>query len=209
MAKAHPERGRMTDQALALLAAVDQHRSMYRDDIRIERLVARQPPLTVDPNTGQRHQEDGTRVGMTLSGRLLRYLGHPEGYGDAFPWSKALWRLRVECRRNHPYHRGPTVPYWRGSLCHQLVMFTVVRGWSIENTRRILRADNAESVLLAALRWLEEDMDRARELAERRAREDAGRGPGAVPEPTVGHHVPSEQHIAECPNPECRARRAA
>lgn len=201
----------MSDElrTLALIATIDQHRSMYRGDLRIERTVARQPPLTVDVNTGQRHQEDGPRVGMTLSGRLLRYLSHPEGYGDQFPWSKALWRLRVECRRNHPYHRGATVPYWRGSLCHQLVMFTIVRGWSVENAARILRYDNPEPVLRQALQWMEDDMARARELAEVRAREDAGRGPGAIPEPELVHHAPSEEHVRECPNPECRRRRAA
>lgn len=45
--------------------------------------------------------------------------------------------------------------------------------------------------------------------AERRAREDQGRGDGAIPLPEWRHHAPSEEHVRECPNPECQARRAA
>ena len=153
---------------------IQQHRDMYANDLRIDRLVARQPPTTIDPNTGELHVEPGAATGMPMSGRFLKYLGHPEGYGSDFPWSKAWWRLKAECRRTHPYHRAADRPYWRGSLCHQLVAFTVVRGFSIENAAKILRYDNPEPPLRAALEWIDASMDRQRELAERRAREDQG-----------------------------------
>jgi hypothetical protein len=185
------------------------HRGMYRDDLFIERLVARQPPTTLDLNTGQLHVEDGTRIGMTMSGRLLKYVGHPDGFGADFPWSKALYRLRWHCRKHHEFHRASDRPYWRGSLCHQLVTFTVIRGFSVQNAAEILRYDNPEPVLREALQWIEDAMDRARQKAERRQRDEQGSGPGAVPEYVPAHHAPSQEHVEECPNPECRRRRAA
>lgn len=194
---------------MTLAATIATHRGMYRDELHIERLVQRQPPTTLDLNTGVLHQEPAAAIGMTISGRLLKYVSHPEGYGGEFPWSKGLFSLRWWCRKNHEFHRAADRPYWRGSLCHQLVTFTVIRGWSVHNAAEILRYDDPEPVLRLALEYIEQRMDAEREKAEKRSREDAGHGPGAIPLPSWSHHVPSEEHVRECPNPECRARRAA
>jgi hypothetical protein len=193
----------------ALQQAIETHRELYRSDLFIDRMVARQPPTSLDLNTGVLHQEPAAAIGMTVSGRLLRYVSHPEGFGSDFPWSKALYRLRWDCRKNHPHHRGADVPYWRGSLCHELVRFVVLREFSVQSAAAVLRYDNPEPVLRQALTFIEESMDHARERAEKRAREDEGRGDGAIPVERPAHHVPSQEHVSECPNPVCRARRAA
>ena len=189
----------------ALDVLIAEHRAAYRSDLLIERLVARQPPTTLDVNTGALHVEDGAAIGMTISGRLLKYLSHPEGYGSDFPWSKALYRLRWHCRKEHPYHRSADRPYWRGALCHQLVTFTVIREFSILNASRILRYDNPEPVLRYALSYIEATIDDFRAKAEQRARDEAGRGPGAVPvavsEP---RHDQPGLHRVDCPK--CRRR---
>jgi hypothetical protein len=191
---------------VTLEARITLHRDLYRADTYIDRLVARQPPTTLDLNTGALHVEDGTRIGMTMSGRLLRYLSHPEGYGTDFPWSRALYRLRYQCRREHPYHRAGDRPYWRGSLCHQLVRFVIIEGWSVQNAAEILRYDNPEPVLRVALDFIEQGIDDARRKAEKRAREDEGHGPGAVPRDVPDHHATPGLHQEDCP--QCRSKSA-
>ena len=186
----------------ALEHLIADHRAAYQADLHIDRLVARQPPTTIDPNTGELHVEPGAATGMPMSGRFLKYLGHPEGYGSDFPWSKAWWRLKAECRRTHPYHRAADRPYWRGSLCHQLVAFTVVRGFSIENAAKILRYDNPEPVLRYALTYIEEVMDSYRRKAEKRERELAGAF-SVTDRPEPPHHAVPGLHEQECP--QCRA----
>jgi hypothetical protein len=190
----------------ALQQAIETHRAAYRADLFIDRLVARQPPTSLDLNTGVLHQEPAAAIGMTVSGRLLRYVSHPEGYGADFPWSKALYRLRWDCRKNHPNHRGADVPYWRGSLCHELVRFVILREFSVQSAAAVLRYDNPEPVLRQALTFIEESMDHARERAEKRAREDEGRGDGAIPVERPGHHAGPGLHAAECP--QCRRNAA-
>lgn len=212
------------------------HRCLYYDDLHIERLVSRQPPTSLDLNTGVLHQEPGAATGMPMSARLLKYVSHPEGYGSDFPWSKALWRLKLHCRKEHPYHRAADRPYWRGSLCWQLVTFTVCRNWSVQNAAEILRYDNPEPVIRQALEFMEQHIDKARARQERKAQEDRGLfllcrcghdwhhhdrpaerfSCGAcscrryeAEKQTVEHDPMSEAHVAECPNPVCRARRAA
>lgn len=192
-----------------LLAQILLHQGMHHAELRIERLASRQPPTLID-RSGTRRSEPSTSLGMTLSARLLRYLSHPEGYGDAFPWSRALWLLRVECRRRHQHHRGPDVPYWRGALCHQLVMFTVVRGYSIASTARILRYDRPEPVLRYALAYIESVIDQlmasGRELdrqgeTERQARVS---GHALSAQPHRERHDMPGLHRVECP--QCRRR---
>jgi hypothetical protein len=156
----------------ALEQAIETHRELYRSDTYIDRLVARHPPTSLDLNTGVLHVEDGTRIGMTMSGRLLKYVGHPEGYGADFPWSKALWLLRGWCRRNHRYHMTPR--HWDGALCHQLIKYVIIRNWSVENAAQILQYDNPEPVLRDALQYIEDRIDDFRASAEKRAREDEG-----------------------------------
>ena len=38
-------------------AQLTDHRAMYASDLHIDRLVSRQPPTTLDLNTGVLHQE--------------------------------------------------------------------------------------------------------------------------------------------------------
>jgi hypothetical protein len=193
---------------MTLTEAIATHRELYRSDLLIDRLVARQPPTSLDLNTGRLHQEPAAAIGMTVSGRLLKFVSHPEGFGADFPWSKAVAKLRWDCRRNHPYHRAGDRPYWRGSLCHQLVRFVVIQGWSVENAAKILRYDNPEPVLRAAFDFIIEQMDHARAKAEKREREIEGHGPGAVP--LVRHEQRHDQpglHQEDCPK--CRKSNAA
>jgi hypothetical protein len=154
---------------------IETHRELYRSDLFIDRLVARQPPTTLDLNTGILHVEDGTRIGMTMSGRLLKYVGHPEGYGADFPWSKALWLVRSWCRREHRRRYHSVEKHWDGALCHQLVKYVVIRGWSVENAGKIMGYDNPEPLLREAFQFIEDRMDDFRARAEQRAKEDEGR----------------------------------
>lgn len=188
----------------ALDALIATHRGMFADDLHIPRLVTRQPPTTIDANTGVLHEEPAAATGMNMSGKLLKRLGHPEGYGNDFPWARALWKLKGHCRGHHPFHRAGDRPYWRGSLCHQLVAFVVVRGYSVENAARILRYDHPEPVLRQAFDFIEQTMDEFRALAEKRAREAEGHGPGAVAQPVVHEHHRVPGMHAEC-CPQCRA----
>jgi hypothetical protein len=160
---------------MTLEQAIELHRELYRSDTYIDRLVARQPPTSLDLNTGVLHQEPAAAVGMTVSGRLLRYVSHPEGYGSDFPWSKALWLVRSWCRRNHRGRFHSAEKHWDGSLCHQLVKYVVIRGWSVENAAKILQYDNPEPLLREAFQFIEDRMDDFRAAAEQRAKEDEGR----------------------------------
>lgn len=186
----------MIDDQIAL------HRELYRDDYNVPKLVSSQPPTTMDLNTGALFQEPAAAIGMTVSGPMLRRIGHPEGFGSHHPWSSGLWRLRYHCRRNHPFHRASDRPYWRGSLCHQLVVFTIMRDYSLLQASGILRYNHPEPVLREALSFIEQTMDDFRAKAEKRERELAGHGPGAVPAPVVVHHSVPGLHQAECP--QCR-----
>ena len=160
-----------------LEATIEQHRGMFRDELAV-RMVARQPPTTLDLNTGQLDSEPAAAIGMTVSGPLLRRIGHPEGYGQLFPYAKALWLLKVECRRSHPQHRDSKRPYWRGSLCHEAVLAVVV-GTRLgpltpKQAAGVLKVDDLDALLLRCFRFLEQTMDDFRRKAERRAREDEG-----------------------------------
>ena len=150
------------------------HRNLYRDDLFIDRLVQRQPPTSLDLNTGVLDQEPAAAIGMTISGRLLRYVSHPEGYGSDFPWSKALWLLRGWCRREHRRRYHSTERHWNGSLCHQMVIYVVIRGWSVQNAAAILDYDNPEPILRDAFTFMEDTMDDFRRKQEQRARESEG-----------------------------------
>ena len=199
---------------LATQAAVFLHRELFRDELHIGRLVSRQPPTQMDPNTGVLHQEPATRIGMNMSGSMLRRLGHPEGFGSMYPWTRALWLLRVECRRRHPHHRSGDRPYWRGSLCHQAVKLTIIGGetgntgpLSVEAASRILRVDRIDAILKSSFRFIEDTMDDFRDRAERRAREDQGHGElvgVAVARHT--HTALDGLHAVDCP--QCRRNAA-
>ena len=159
---------------MTLDSRILDHKALYRADLQIGRLVARQPPTSLDLNTGQLHQEPAAAIGMTMSGPLLRRLGHPEGYGQSYPWTKALWLMRRWCRNDHRRRYHSVERHWNGSLCHQLVIFVVVHGWSVENAGKILGYDNPEPVLREAFDFIEHRIDDFRAAAERKAREDEG-----------------------------------
>ena len=58
---------------------------------------------------------------------------------------------------------------------------------------------NPEPILRNALRYIEACIDADRDKAERRAREDAGTGPGPIPQPVMAHHAVDGLHRQECP----------
>jgi hypothetical protein len=190
----------------SLAATLALHRELYAADLAIPKLVSRVPPTTLDRQTGRLHEEDGAVVGMSMSGRLLRYLSHPEGFGEHFPWSSALWRMKHHCRREHPYHRAADRPYWRGSLCWSLVIFTVTRDYSVKNAAKILRYDNPEPVLRYALAFIESEIDAARDRAIERDRIlEAHVSPVGVAERVGERHDMGGLHREDC----ARCRRAA
>jgi hypothetical protein len=180
------------------------HRAAYKDDTHISRLVQRQPPTTLDLNTGTLHQEPAAAVGMTMSARLLKYVSHPEGYGADFPWSKALWNLRGWCRKEHRRRYHSVELHWDGSLCHQMVKFVVIREWSVPNAAAILDYDDPEPILRDAFAYMEQRIDDFRRQAERRERELEGHGPGAIPAPVHEHRALPGLHETDCI--QCRKR---
>ena len=214
----------------SLDAQIADHRGMYRDELDFtptqrtppvaytfdkERrmMVPDDSPLVINPLKPNQYEvpdsaTQSTQVGMPMSGRMLRYLQGPTA--DT-PWAVALKSLRAECRRRHRHHRGPA--HWRGSLCWQLVFMCVVgkpKGdgpASVHEAAQILEYDNPEPVLRYALAFIEATMDQLRARAERRSREDEGKF--TIYDQAPVHHAPSQEHVAECPNPQCRARRAA
>lgn len=160
----------MTD----LARSIALHRALYRDDLHVERTVSRQPPTTLDLHTGLLEEEPADGVGMNLSGPMIRKLGHPDGYGAHHPWSKALWHVRSWCRRDHRRRYHASEPQWNGSLCHQMMMYTVVHGWSIQNAAAILDYNDPEPILREALQYIEDKIDDFRRAQERKARLDEG-----------------------------------
>ena len=204
------------------------HRSLYRDELDFSP-SQRTPPVAYHYKGGEMVPDDrplvinaltpdeiivpdeatqSTHVGMPMSSRMYRYLAGPS---PQTPWSAALASLRSHCRKNHPYHRGPTVPYWRGSLCHQLVYMTVVTKplgggpATITEAAQILRYDAPEPVLRAALEHIERTMDDYRVKQEKRAREDAGKFTIYDQPPT--HHAVEGLHETDCA--QCRKKGAA
>ena len=191
-------------EPLPVSALIAEHRARFRDDLHIPRLVSRQPPTSIDSNTGVMDEEPAAATGMSMSGRMLRYVSGD--YGSVFPWSKAFWLLKVNCRRNHPHHRSADRPYWRGALCYQAVKLVVVGGeangvgpLTAEQAGQVLKIDQIDQILVAAFRSIDHAVDDFRDRAEKRAREDAGLGPGAVPEPTVEQrHDQDGMHQVDC-----------
>jgi hypothetical protein len=190
------------------------HRDLYADDLSIPRLVSRTPPTTLDRHTGELEEEPADANGMNLSGPMIRFLGHPESWGDQHPWLKALWLLRGWCRREHPDHRGADKPFYRGSLCHTAVSLCVmgrVPGYpgplSPSEASAVLRTD-IEEVLQRALDWILEQIDRAQRDAIERERALTKHvrpvGEPEAPAPETPHNLEGA-HAEECPR--CLRRR--
>jgi hypothetical protein len=195
---------------MSLLDTIEDHRLMYRADLYISKMVAQQPPTSLDANTGVLHQETATQIGMNMNGRLLKYLGHPEGYGSDFPWAKALWKLRIDCRRDHPHHRSGDRPYWRGALCHEAVRLVVIGGDALgvgplppESAAAVLKLDHYDELLTAALRDLERIIDNHRVQAVKRERQlEAHAIPVNAVGPRAERHDQGGLHRLDCPK--CR-----
>lgn len=190
---------------MSLTSLVELHRAAYRDELNVSRMVSRQPPTSLDVNTGMLHEEEATRIGMNMSGSLLRRLGHPEGFGSAYPWMRSLWLLRVECRRRHPHHRSAERPYWRGSLCHQAAKLVIIGGevhghgpLTIQQASKVLRVDKMEPLLRNAFRIIEETIDDFRRQADRRRREEDGYSSVLDRPPTQQRHDQPGMHQADC-----------
>jgi hypothetical protein len=154
---------------------IEDHRAMYRADLLIPRLVSRQPPTTLDLNTGQLDQEPADANGMNLSGRMIKRLGHPEGFGADFPWTKALWLTRSWCRRDHRRRYHSADELWQGSLCHRMVYLVVVEGWGVQRAGFKLHYTDPAAILRDAFDFIEDTIDDFRRSQEQRAREDEGR----------------------------------
>lgn len=177
----------MTDQ---LFDTIRLHRELYRaDPASVTRMVARHPPTTKDRD-GTPQGEPADAVGMNLSARLIRYLGHPEGYGEAFPWRSALWYLRAECRREHRYHREVK---WNGSLCETAVRLVVMDRLTIREASRRLGYSYLARILREGLQFIEDHID------ARRSELDQGQ---ELPVPPLGHLPLPGLHAEECPS--CR-----
>ena len=197
--------------AIDLHATIALHRELFRDECRIPRLVSRQPPI-VSEEDGQRRAQF-SHTGMPTSGLLHRRVFEKRP-GEMFPWVTAFAALRVDCRRNHrASHTGYDRPYWRGSLCHEAVRLCVIGmrdgPLSPESAALVLHLPNLDDVLPGALAWLERHIDEQRARAEQRAKVDAGVFRVGETLAPMQHHAVPGTHAAECPHPECRARRAA
>jgi hypothetical protein len=218
---------------------IADHRGMYRDELDFSpsqrtppvaytyddarrMLVPDDRPLVINAMTADEIEvpdsaTQSTQVGVPMSGRMYRYLVGPT---QETPWASSWKALRSWCRKNHRYHTQP--PHWRGALCWELVNLTIVQGMSVYNAAAITQYDDPEPLLDEAFKYIEQQMDRIRDKQELRAREDEGRGPGAVPEPDrpcydkacsgrphfrAMPHPDNDEHVSECPT--CRRRRAA
>lgn len=188
------------------------HRALYRADPgSVGRLVSRQPPTTMEYGTGKLYVEPGAGTGMPMSGPMLRYLGHPEGYGDKHPWSKAWWLLKVECRRKHHSHRGIDRPYWRGSLCHQAVKLVIIGGeakgegpLTVTQAAQVLHLPKIDELLVRCFRDIERTMNEADDnaIAREKQLESIVNPVNVAPRPRENHGLPG-LHQEECP--QCRA----
>lgn len=195
----------MTD----LAALVTLHRQLLADDRWIEKLATVQPPTTYNHRNQQPEVEPAGHMGMTLSGRLLRYVGNIDddpGYGEVFPWTKAYQLTSNWCRRNHPHHRGPD-NNWRGSLCRQAIRLVIDIGWSPEHAARVLKAPELDMVLETALAQVERFMDESRAKVEQRETQDRGVYEVYESAAPMEHRPLEGLHREECP--QCRRRSAA
>lgn len=132
--------------------------------------------------------EDAAQLGLNLSARLTKLLGHPEGYGQSYPWRSAAWRLRYHCRREHPGHTERDE--FRGALCERLVKLVILYHHSLEEACGVLGTspDRTAQNLVKALDWISGDMDRADDDAERKEAQKAVSPEETVTEQLHRHH---------------------
>lgn len=152
-------------EEVPVVELIEDHRALYRADLNHPRL----------------HQRDGEfGIGMPFAHTFERLVNwersrqavgvRPSSPGPAAPWVTARYAQWAECRRSHPEHHDR--PEWRGSLCHQLIGFTVIREMDLVNTCAVLgvTSDRAGRTLRNALLWVERYMDNARDREQQRQR---------------------------------------
>ena len=172
------------------------HRLLYRDDLTIKRLTTETPPVLTD-GTGKRTSDPMSMIGPTLSMPLTRLIS--EEYGYLFPWSRAVQIMRYRlCRREHPEHLDR--PEWNGSLCYQLVTFTIRREYSLPRACYELGTtpERSERVLTNALYWVETAMDVQRQRQEERQKPDRRLRPWYEADTHERHDQPG-LHQEDCP----------
>lgn len=155
----------MTVVVLASELVLD-HRVAYHEESRsVLKVSTERPPVLFDFEKATWWEEPAAAIGLNLSALMVRLIGHPDGFGQAFPWRQALWALRHECRSQHLGHTDRDV--FEGSLCQRLVYLVVVYDFSPDMAAQELGIDPTRSmrVLEEALRWINGDLDRQQERA--------------------------------------------
>lgn len=122
---------------------IEDHRHLYRADLQEYRLHASSGETGSDWTgdrrpVGREYGSNGhpaTWTGLPFTPVFLRYIDwardqeqvsiRPSFPGRHYAWSTAFWARWAECRRFHPEHHDR--PEWRGSLCYQLIHFTIRR----------------------------------------------------------------------------------
>ena len=188
--------GRRRAEEIPAGELIEDHRAAYRADLMLPRLHVRDGESGIGPPYSEpfrrfidwddRNQADGVR---------------PSSPGIAFPWSAAFYAQWAECRRSHPEHHDR--PEWRGSLCYQLISWTVRHACSLESTCLILgvTVPRAGRTLRNALLWVEARIDQQQQRQEQRER-DKERPAYKVyepPEPSQERHDQPGIHAETCP----------
>lgn len=211
---------RLSDSTLDAMAAappqpladlIADHRYLYRLDVSIDRMTTETPPVHTDLQTGISSADPMSKIGPTLSYPLERFISG--AFGGMFPWSRALAALRAQCRRTH--RRGHLEhEAWRGSLCHALVTYTVIRDYRFDRAcfELYVTPDRAERVLRSGFTFIEQKLDDIKESEEAWRRIAAARP--LRQEAGPAHHIVGGLHDEDprdggCPHPVCVARRMA
>jgi hypothetical protein len=177
--------------------SIELHRGLYRDDLTIKKLTTETPPVLTDGQTGRRSSDPMSKIGPTLSLPLTRLI--TEEYGYLFPWNRGLFIMRYRlCQKEHFEHRER--PEWRGSLCYELVTFTVRREYSLPRACYELGVTPERSgrALNGALYWIEECMDAQRQRQEDKRAADVGRNRWWEEIHHEKHDIPG-MHAEDCP----------
>jgi hypothetical protein len=182
---------------------VETHRRLQSSELFLEYLTTDNPPVFVDPQSGERRAERASQIGPNLSHPMESYI--TASYGTQYPWAKAAWLLKMQCVREHPEHAGRE-EFW-DSLCARLVSLVIRDNHDPGKAavRLKIDPDRARRRLARCLRSIESNLYVQRKRWELREREDAGRF--SIGEREHVHHVVAGLHEQDCP--QCRKRRAA
>lgn len=199
---------------------IEDHRLLYRADLAEYRLHVSSGETGMEETAARRRKvgrqygsngHPATWTGLPFAPVFLRYIDwsrdrvqasiRPSFPGRHYSWSTAFWAQWAECRRFHPEHHDR--PEWRGSLCYQLIHFTVRREppFGLEAACLVLGVTppRAGRTLRNGLLYIEGYMDRQMNRAQEKAkpiRERIHWREGREP-----HGLPG-LHNAECP--QCR-----